>query len=171
MALHMQNSQELFFHDLCSMYDAEKKLARLLPDLARESSRDEIKDAFMEHHRETEQHVHNLEQCFKILQRTPLKLENKTAEGFLLDHTALVHQQPSAQVLTLANLALGSKSEYFEMAAYHSLIDAADALRLDPCISLFEQNLRQEEAAAHKLAALGHLLWRQLSGEQMQHAY
>lgn len=165
MALHLQNPQELFFYDLCSMYDMEQKLVPMLSELAQESSTKEVKSAFMEHQRETEQHVHNLEQCFQILRRTPLKMENKMLEGMQLDHDAFVQQQPAPQVLTLANLATGSKSEYLEMAAYHCLIDSASALGLQACIPLFEQNLHQEEAAAQKLATLGH----QLGQQQTQH--
>jgi ferritin-like metal-binding protein YciE len=166
MAVHLQTPQELFFYDLCSMYDIEQKLVPMLSELAQESSSKEVKSAFMEHQRETEQHVHNLEQCFQMLKRTPLKMENKMLEGMQLDHNALVQQQPSPQVLTLANIGAGSKSEYLEMAAYHCLIDAANALGLQSCVPLFEQNLRQEEAAAQKLATLGHQLGRQ----QTQHA-
>lgn len=161
MAFRLQNPQELFFHDLCSMYDVEQKLVIMLSELAQESSSNEVMEAFREHQRETEQHVRNLEQCFQILNRAPLKLEKHTITGMQRDHEAFVQQQPSPHVLTMANITMASKSEYLEMAAYRCLIDAADALGLQACIPLFEQNLRQEEAAAQKLATLGHRIGRE----------
>ncbi|MGH2505963.1 MAG: ferritin-like domain-containing protein [Ktedonobacteraceae bacterium] len=165
MALHIQNPQELFFHDLCCMYEVEQQLARLLTEFADESSSREVKNTFKEHQRETTQHMRNLDQCFEILRRPPLKIEHQTIAGMKLDHDALTHQQISPQMLTLANITAGIKSEYLEMAAYHCLIDAADVLGLQPCIPLFEQNLRQEESFAQKLVKLGH----QLGSQQTQH--
>lgn len=160
----IQSPQELFFYDLCAMYDAEQKLAQVLPLLAQESQIRQVSEAFTEHQSETEQHIRNLEQCFQILGRSPLKLENHTVAGLKADHDAFVEQQPSAQALTLFDIAAGSKSEYLEIAAYQSLINAAHALGLQACIPLFQQNLQQEETAARKLSIFA----QQISQQQSQ---
>ncbi len=154
----IQSPQELFFYDLCAMYDVEQKLTQILPQLAQQSSVPEISNAFTEHLRETEQHVRNLEQCFQIVGRAPLKVESHTVDGMKQDHEAFLQQQPSPQALTMCNLAAGSQSEYLEIAAYHSLINSANALGLQGCVPLFQQNLRQEESAAQKLASFANQL-------------
>jgi ferritin-like metal-binding protein YciE len=161
----VQSPQDLFFYDLCSMYDVEKKLVQVLPELAKESQDQQVSEAFLQHQQEAEHHVQNLEQCFQILGRSPLKLESHTVAGLKEDHDAFVEQNPSSQALTLFDIAAGSKSEYLEIAAYQSLIQAANALGLQPCVSLFQQNLQQEEAAARKLAAFSQQL-----GQQQAHA-
>ncbi|MGH2639090.1 MAG: ferritin-like domain-containing protein [Rhabdochlamydiaceae bacterium] len=150
----IQSPQDLFFYDLCSMYDVELKLAQILPILAQESQNKQLSEAFLEHQQETVQHARNLEQCFQILDRKPVKLENHTVLGLKEDHDAFLQEKPSPQELTMFNIEAGSKSEYLEMAAYRGLIDSAKLLGLQQCVPLFEQNLRQEEAAAQKLATL-----------------
>lgn len=162
----IQNPQDLFFYDLCAMYDVEQKLVQVLPTLAQESQYSQIRDAFTEHEQETRQHVSNLEQCFQILGRQPAPLESHSVVGLKQDHDAFLQQQPSPDALTMFDLHAGSKTEYMEMAAYNALIDAANSLGLQQCIPLFQQNLQQEEAAARKLAALTH----QLGQQQAQHA-
>jgi ferritin-like metal-binding protein YciE len=43
----IQSAQDLFFYDLCGMYDAELKLAQVLPTLAQESQDAQTRDAFL----------------------------------------------------------------------------------------------------------------------------
>ncbi len=154
----IQTPQDLFFFNLCAIYDAEQKLAQILPILAQESQEQPAKDAFLQHQQETLQHVSNLEQCFQSIGRQPIPVENHGVIGLKQDHDAFLQQQPSAAVLTMFDIAAGSKSEYLEIASYTSLIDAATALGLTQCVTLFQQNLLQEEAAAKKLAVLAHQL-------------
>ncbi len=154
----IQTPQDLFFFNLCAIYDVEQKLAQVLPILAQESQDQPVKDAFLEHQQETLQHVRNLEQCFQIIAHPPVPVDNHAVTGLKQDHDAFLQQQPSATVLTMFDIAAGSKSEYLEIASYNSLIDAANALGLSQCVTLLQQNLQQEEAAAKKLAVLAHQL-------------
>lgn len=154
----IQSPQDLFLYDLCGMYDVERKLVQILPKLAQEAHDPQARDAFTQHEKETQQHVRNLEQCFQILGRQPMVVESHTVAGLKQDHDAFVQQQPSAEALGMFDLAAGSKSEYLEMAAYRSLIGAANSLGYQQCVPLFQQNLQQEEAAAKKLGAIAQQL-------------
>lgn len=154
----IQNPQELFLYDLCGMYDVERKLVQILPKLAQEAQDPQAREAFTQHEKETQQHVRNLEQCFQMLGRQPMVVDNHAVAGLKQDHDAFVQQQPSAEALGMFDLAAGSMSEYLEMAAYHSLISAANSLGYQQCVPLFQQNLQQEEAAAKKLAAISQQL-------------
>lgn len=162
----VQSPQDLFFYDLCAMYDVERKLVQVLPELAKESQDPQVREAFSRHQQETEQHVHNLEQCFQILRRSPLPLESHVVTGLKKDHDAFIEQEPSSQALTLFDLAAGLKSEYLEIAAYHGLLRQAHTLGHQLCIPLFQQNLQQEEAAARTIAGLAQQL-----GQQYAHAH
>ncbi len=159
----IQSPQDLFFFNLCAMYDVEQKLAEVLPMLAQESQEPQVKEAFLQHQQETQQHVRNLEECFQMINQPPVPLENHAVIGLQQDHTAFLQQQPSAQALTMFDIAAGSKSEYLEMAAYNNLIDSATSLGLNQLVPLFQQNLQQEEAAAKKLAALQHQLGQKVA--------
>jgi ferritin-like metal-binding protein YciE len=154
----IQSPRDLFFYDLCAMYDVERKLVEVLPQLAQECNDAQARDAFMQHEQETRQQVRNLEQCFQILGAQPRALENHTVAGLKRDHDAFLQQQPPREAVTMFDLNAGYKTEHIEMAAYHSLIDAANSMGMQQCVQLFQQNLQQEEAAAKKLATIAHQL-------------
>ena len=56
----IQNTQDLFLYSLCGMYDAERKLVQVLPTLAQEVQDPQVREAFLQHQQETQQHVRNL---------------------------------------------------------------------------------------------------------------
>jgi ferritin-like metal-binding protein YciE len=161
----IQSPRDFFFYDLCAMYDVEQKLAQMLPQMAQECQNAQASEAFLLHEKETREHVRNLEQCFQILGTEPRPVENYTIDGLKRDHDTFLQQQPPAEALLLFNLYAGYQSEYIEIAAYHSLIDAATILGLPQCAQLFQQNLLQEIEAAKKLWTLGHSI-----GAQQLHA-
>lgn len=152
----IQSPRDLFFYDLCVMYDVEQKLVKMLPVLAQECVDPQARDAFTQHEQETRQHIRNLEQCFQILGGQPMPLENHMTAGLKQDHDSFLQRQQPAEAVTLFDLHTGYQSEYLEIAAYQNLIDEANSLGLQDCAQLFQQNLQQEINASKKLAALAH---------------
>jgi ferritin-like metal-binding protein YciE len=150
----IQSPGDLFFYELCAMYDAEQKLVEMLPLLAQECLNAEARDAFMLHEQETRQQIRNLEWCFQSLGSQPRMLENHTVAGLKRDHDTFLQQRPPREAQTLFNLHVGYQSEYIEIAAYHNLIDAANSLGLQQCVQAFQQNLQQEMEAAKKLGTI-----------------
>src|SRR5436305_1795115 len=157
----IQSPRDLFLYGLCAMYDVERKLDQMLPILAQESLDAQAREAFTQHEQETRQHISNLEQCFQILGRHPMIVENNMVAGLRRDHDTFLQQQPPAQALTMFDLYAGYQSECLEIAGYQSLIDAANSIGLSQCVPLLQQNLQQEIAASQKLAALAHQLGQQ----------
>lgn len=172
----IQSPRDLFFYDLCMMYDVEQKLMDMLPVLAQECVDPQAKDTFTQHEQETRQHIRNLEQCFQILGGQPVSLENHTTAGLKQDHDTFLQQQQPVEAVTLFDLHVGYQSECLEIAAYHNLIDEANSLGLQDCAQLFQQNLQQEINASKKLAEIAHqyeqqqiqLVQRVASGNVMQ---
>jgi ferritin-like metal-binding protein YciE len=160
----IQSPRDLFYYDLCAMYDIEQKLVRMLPVLAQECLDAQAKQAFMRHEQETRQSIRSLERCFQSLGRQPRALENYTAAGLVRDHDLFRLQQPPSEALTLFNLHSGYQSGCLEIAAYHNLIDEANTLGLQECVQLFQQNLPKEVNASKTLAAIAH----QFSQQQVQ---
>ncbi len=152
----IRSPQDFFYYDLCAMYDVERKLLQMLPQLAQECQNDQAREAFMQHEQETRQHVRNLEQCFQILGSQPQAMDNHTVNGLKHDHDSFLQQQPPNEALTLFDLYAGYQGEYIEIAAYHTLIDAANNLGLALCVQLFQENLLQEVEAAKKLSTIAH---------------
>jgi ferritin-like metal-binding protein YciE len=159
----IQNPQDLFLLLLAKTYDIEQKLVQVLPELAQETQDPQARQAFLDHEQETRQHILNLQQCFQILGRQPMAVENHAVRGLKEDHDTVVQQQhPPQNIHTLFDLSAANQSEYLEMAYYQCLIDAANTLGYQQCVPLFQQNLQQEMAMAQKLATISHQLGMQI---------
>ena len=152
----IQSPRDLFFYDLCVMYDVEQKLMDMLPVLAQECVEPQARDTFTLHEQETRQHIRNLEQCFQLMGSQPMSLENHMTAGLKQDHDTFLQQQQPVEAVTLFDLHAGYQSECLEIAAYHNLIDEANSLGLQDCAQLFQQNLQQEINASKKLAEIAH---------------
>ena len=63
------NLEDLFLHLLKDTYDAEKRLLRALPKMAKASSSEELAAAFQEHKKVTEKQVDRLEKVFGVIKK------------------------------------------------------------------------------------------------------
>ena len=74
---------EKFFTDqLKDIYYAEKKILEGLDKMIESATTDELKDAFKEHHSQTEKHVKRLEKVFGLLNKKPREKNAMPSKGF-----------------------------------------------------------------------------------------
>src|SRR5690242_12586855 len=85
-AMKMQNSNDLFIHELSDMYDAEQRILQMLPTMAQECNNNDLKMAFKQHEQETRQQVLNLEQCFQQLGAQPDRSACYAIAGLKQEH-------------------------------------------------------------------------------------
>ena len=64
----MQSMNELFHALLQDVYYAEKQLLKALPKLAKNSTNEELREAFTHHLQETEGQVDRLEKVFELIE-------------------------------------------------------------------------------------------------------
>ncbi|HEV2107155.1 MAG TPA: DUF892 family protein, partial [Thermomicrobiales bacterium] len=133
---------------------AEHIILGMLPTLARESNEPEAKKAFQEHEQETRQQVKNLEQVFKQLGVQPQETTCHAAKGLQKEHEALHEEDPSPDVLQLANMAGAAKTEHYEIASYTALVQMARDLGEGEAVKLLKENLDQEKAMAKRVEAI-----------------
>ena len=145
---------ELFVHELADAMSAEQIILKMLPELAREARHPEVKQAIQEHERETRQQVQNLEQAFKQLGEKPEPTTCYAAEGLQKEHEALHEEQPTPEILEMANLAGAAKTEHYEIATYTALVQMARDLGQREVATLLRENLDQEKAMAKRVEAL-----------------
>lgn len=152
--MSMTTLNELFDHELKDIYYAERQLVEALQSLADESSDAEIKKAFQSHRKETQGHIKRLDQVFKSLGEKPAAETCPGIDGLLKEKKAFAKEKPSDEILDFYNLGAAQKTERYEITAYESLIEMADALGQKEIVTLLESNLQEEEAALHKLKGL-----------------
>jgi ferritin-like metal-binding protein YciE len=167
----MQSAQDLFLHELSDVYDAERRIVQMLPQMANECSITEVKTAFQQHEQETQQQIRNLEQCFQILGTKPASVPCQAIAGLKQEHDTFVKEKPADTILVLFDLGGAAKTEHYEIAAYRGLVDQATLLGQKECVRLLQENLTQEEAMAKKVEQIGHKVGQQLiqqSGQQQK---
>ena len=109
----MNTLADLFQDELRDVYDAEKRILKALPKMAKAASDEQLRDAFTTHLEETRGHVERLEQVFASLD---LKVKGKRCmgmEGILAEGTELMGEDGDEAVLDagLQDQALGGQEE------------------------------------------------------------
>jgi ferritin-like metal-binding protein YciE len=142
----------LLVDQLKDIYDAENRLTKAIPKLARKSANEELRSALEEHLQETEEHVTRLEQAFGMLGE---KAKAKACAGMrgIIDegseHAGEDYEDESLRDAMIIGSA--QRAEHYEIAAYGTAIAHARLLQQDDVVSLLELTLEEEKAADRKL--------------------
>lgn len=158
----VMQTRELFLHELSDIYDGERRVAEMLPLLAREVADDGVQTAFREHEQETREQIQNLDRCFEVLGETPQRVTCRAVEGLRQEHDGFVRERPSKEVMTMFALGAESKTEGYEIASYRALVNMAEVMGEQECARLLQANLRQEERMAERVERLSRDMGRQM---------
>ena len=142
--------QELFVEELRDMYDAEKRLTKALPKMAKAAENDQLQMALMNHLQETEGQVSRLEEVFRTLGEKP---RGKKCDGIMgiVEESNTAMQELDGPVLDAALIAGAQKAEHYEIASYGTLAYFADMLGNQQAKDLLGETLEEEKAADEKL--------------------
>jgi ferritin-like metal-binding protein YciE len=146
--------RELYIDELRDLYNAETQLTKALPKMAKASSDDQLREAFEEHLRQTEEHVSRLEQIFEQLGEKPSGKKCLAMEGLVKEGAETIGEDYSDEVMDVAVIGAAQRVEHYEIAAYGTARDLAKVLGEDGHISLLEETLEEEKQADQKLTEL-----------------
>jgi len=150
----MDSLQDLLFHQLEDVYDAEKRLVDALSSMQQAAHNVELKNAFAEHQRETEGHVDRLEQVFRGLGREPEREACPAMKGLIQEGQETIEANGQADVLDAALIAAAQRVEHYEMAAYGTIRQLAEQLNDPEAAKQAEAILKEEKAADDKLNSI-----------------
>ena len=157
----MDSPHELFMHEMGDIYNAEQMIAQILPVLTQESQDPQAQQAYQSHLQETQHHIHNLEQCFKLLGNQPPTVTCYAVSGLKQEHDHFKQEGPSEAVLTMFDLGAAAKTEHYEIASYSGLVEKANLMGLQQCAQLLQENLQQEQAMLQRVTGLARQLGQQ----------
>ena len=145
--------QELFVEELRDMYDAEKRLTKALPRMAKAAESEELGAAFTNHLRETERQVQRLEQVFRTIGEP---VRGKKCDGIMgiVEEGKHAMEELEGSVLDAALIAGAQKAEHYEIASYGTLAYFAELLGNEKAKNLLGQTLDEEKAADEKLSMI-----------------
>jgi ferritin-like metal-binding protein YciE len=147
--------QKLFIEELKDLYDAEKRLTKALPKLAKKATDDDLRAAIESHLEETEEHVTRLEAAFEELDLTPKGKPCAGIKGIIEEGDEHANEDYSDDSLRDAAIIGGAqRAEHYEMAAYGTAIAHAKLLGHDRVVELLSETLEEEKAADEKLTEI-----------------
>jgi ferritin-like metal-binding protein YciE len=150
----MKTLKDLFLDELADMYDAERRIVKALPKMAKAATSAELKNAIQSHLKETQGHVKKLEQVFQSFDE---KAKGQTCEatvGLLEEGDEIAADFKGSPAINAALISAAQKVEHYEMASYGCLHEWAGLLGNNEAAGLLEQILEEEKAANETLTEL-----------------
>ena len=145
----------LLVEQLRDIYDAEKRLTKAIPKLAKKSANEELRSALQAHLQETEQQIARLDEVFEQLGE---RSKGKTCAGMkgLIEegdeHVAEDYDDEDLRDAVIIGSA--QRVEHYEIAAYGTIIAHAKLLGHDEAVRLLVESLDEEKAADLKLTEI-----------------
>ncbi len=152
--MKLESLRDLLVEQLQDLYDAENRITKALPKMAKAATSPALKAAFEKHLRETEGQVKRLEQVFEALGETAKTKTCKAMQGLIAEGEETIAENAEPEVRDAALIASAQRVEHYEMAGYGTVRSYAKLLKEDSCVRLLEQTLEEEKATDEALTEL-----------------
>lgn len=150
----MKTLQDLFFNELADIYDAERRIAKALPKMAKAATSAPLRKAFEHHLKETEAHAKMVEEVFECFDRKPKAKTCEATVGLLKEGEEMAKSFEGSPAINAALIATAQKVEHYEMATYGCLHEWANLLGNKKAANLLQKILNEEGATNKELTTL-----------------
>jgi ferritin-like metal-binding protein YciE len=150
--------EDLFVDELKDIYDAEKRITKALPKMARKANSEELSTAFEEHLEQTEEHIARLDQIFAELGKTPGRKVCEGMVGLLSEGEKMMSESEDETIADAAMIAAAQKVEHYEMATYGTLRDWARLLGHEDIAETLQKTLDEEGETDERLTRISESL-------------
>lgn len=152
--MKLASLDDLFLEQLRDLHDAETQMLKALPKMAKASTCTKLRGAFETHLKQTEEHVHRLEEIFAELGHKPAGQKCKAMEGLIAEGSELIEADADDMVLDAALIASAQRVEHYEMAGYGTAATYATILGHKSAAKLLHQTLEEERTTDRNLTEL-----------------
>jgi len=146
--------EDLFLDEIRDLYDAEKQLTKALPKMAKACSSSELRKAFEDHLKETQNQVERLEQIFESLDEKATGKKCTAMHGLIQEGEELMSETGDTALGDAGLIAAAQKIEHYEISGYGSARTHAQILGHVEAVPLLEKTLNEEKQADRKLMEL-----------------
>ena len=152
--MKLESLKDLYLEQLKDLYSAETQLLDALPKLADAASAPDLKQAFSEHLRQTQEHVRRLERIFENLGESPKGHTCEGMKGLIREGDQMLGMKGEPAVLDAGLIAAAQRVEHYEIAGYGTVRTYAELLGHDDQVALLERTLDEEEQTDELLTRL-----------------
>ncbi len=146
--------QELLLDEMKDLYDAEHRITKALPKLAKKATSPELADAFTTHLKQTEGHIKRLEKAFSLLGEKAKRKTCKAMKGLMEEGEEVLKEPMENHVKDAALIASAQRVEHYEMAGYGCVRTFASLLGHSDVADLLQQTLDEEGETDHLLTRI-----------------
>ncbi len=153
--MKIESLQQLFVDELQDLYDGENRILKALPKMAEQAKSPQLKSAFQQHERQTQQQVRRLDQIFDQLRDLDRKGKTcKGIQGILEEGEKLIKDAKDPDVRDAGMIAGAQRVEHYEIAAYGTVRTYATLLGKPEWAQLLQETLDEEKSTDQKLTQL-----------------
>src|SRR5258707_12184108 len=145
---------ELYVDELKDLYDAENRLVKALPKVAKAATSEKLRSAVEEHLEQTRGHVDRLKEIFDNLGEKTSGKKCAGMTGILKEGEELMDEDYEGPVMDAALISAAQRVEHYEIAAYGTVRTWAELLGENEASSLLEETLEEEKETDEKLTQL-----------------
>jgi ferritin-like metal-binding protein YciE len=144
----------LYLDELRDLYDAENRLVKALPKLAKEAESQELGAGIEEHLEQTKGHVDRLREIFEAMDEKPGGKRCAAMVGLIQEGDEMMDEDFEPGVKDAALISAAQRVEHYEIAAYGCVRTWAGLLGEKEAENLLQQTLDEEKETDRKLTAL-----------------
>ncbi len=152
--MKLESLRDLLVEQLQDLYDAEHRITKALPKMAKAATSPELKAAFEKHLAETEGQVTRLEQVFEWLGEKAKKKTCQAIKGLIEEGEETIKEDAEPEVKDAALIAAAQRVEHYEMAGYGTVRTYAKLLKEKAVLKLLKETMAEEVATDKALSEL-----------------
>ncbi|HEX6852179.1 MAG TPA: ferritin-like domain-containing protein [Candidatus Polarisedimenticolaceae bacterium] len=152
--MQLQTLEQLYVEELRDLWSAESQIAKALPKMIKAATHPKLKKAFVQHERQSKEHVKRLARIFKDLGKSPKGKTCVGMVGLLKEGAELIKEKPDPNVLDAGLICSAQHVEHYEMAGYGTCRTWARLLQHEDHAEILQQTLNEEGDTDKFLTAL-----------------
>jgi ferritin-like metal-binding protein YciE len=157
--------EDLLEDEIKDLYSAEKQLIKAIPQMAKASHHEDLKQAFQDHLEETKTQLERLSKIAEMMDFKPTGKKCKGMEGVIEEGSEAISEKGDPAILDIGIVGAASRVEHYEIAGYMTAIALCQQLGQSEACSLLEESLAEEQAADEKLRELCTELMESVDGD------
>ncbi len=140
----METLHDLLTDELKDMFSAETQLTKALPRMAKNATHPELKQAFQQHLKETEEHIRRIERICAELDIKPRGKKCMGMEGLIEEGKEVMTEAKDDDVMDAGLIGAAQKVEHYEISAYGTARAHAQQLGYTNAVNVLQQTLDEE---------------------------
>src|ERR1700739_1045005 len=145
---------EVYVDELKDLYDAENRLVKALPKVAKAATSEKLRSAVEEHLEQTRGHVDRLKEIFDSMDEKATGKKCAGMMGIIKEGEEIMDEDFDGEVMDAALISAAQRVEHYEIAAYGCVWSWAELLGENEASALLEKTLEEEKETDKKLTQL-----------------